>query len=92
MKKMKTIFKTIKEWIFLIVVIAVVGAVIGIVSDLFSNSLSSHSWHDFLVYSIISAVGGIILIALYFVYSVIAERIHKKHSTWFAPQDPTSKK
>ncbi|TMT01693.1 hypothetical protein FD688_01170 [Apilactobacillus kunkeei] len=92
MKKMKTVFKTIKEWTFLIVLIAVVGAVIGMVRDVFSNSLSSHSWHDFLVYSIISAIGGIILIALYFVYSVIAERIHKKHPTWFAPQDPPSKR
>ncbi|CAI2553895.1 hypothetical protein AKUH3B209X_01010 [Apilactobacillus kunkeei] len=92
MKKAKTKFETVKEWIFLIIVVAVVGAVIGMISDLLSNGLTAHSWREFLTYTIISAVGGVILMFLYLIYSFISEKIHKKHPTWFAPQDPPSKK
>ena len=92
MKKAKTRFETAKEWILLIIVVAVVGAVIGMISDLLSNGLTAHNWREFLTYTIISAIGGVILMFLYLIYSFISEKIHKKHPTWFAPQDPPSKK
>lgn len=92
MKKAKTRFETAKEWILLIIVVAVVGAVIGMISDLLSNGFTAHNWHEFLTYTIISAVGGVILMFLYLIYSFISEKIHKKYPTWFTPQDPLSKK
>lgn len=92
MKTAKTKLETVKEWIFLIIVVAVVGAVIGMISDLLSNGFTAHNWHEFWTYTIISAVGGVILMFLYLIYSFISERIHKKYPTWFAPQDPPSKR
>lgn len=92
MKTAKTKLETVKEWIFLIIVVAVIGAVIGMISDLLSNGFTAHNWHEFWTYTIISAVGGVILMFLYLIYSFITESIHKKHPTWFAPQDPPSKK
>ncbi|CAI2553381.1 hypothetical protein AKUH4B204J_01050 [Apilactobacillus kunkeei] len=92
MKTAKTKLETVKEWISLIIVLAVVGAVIGMISDLLSNGFTAHNWHEFWTYTIISAVGGVILMFLYLIYSFITERIHKKHPTWFAPQDPPSKR
>ncbi|CAI2553720.1 hypothetical protein AKUH4B101A_01040 [Apilactobacillus kunkeei] len=92
MKRKKTRKNSVKSWIIWISVIILGSAILGIIYDLTSNAFISENWHDFLKLTIVSAVGGLLWFGLYLIYSFIAEKIHKKHPTWFAPQDPPSKK
>ncbi|WP_203621971.1 hypothetical protein [Apilactobacillus nanyangensis] len=92
MSKKKTGKNTVKSWTFLIVVIILVSAALGVIYDLLSNVLIADSLRDFLKLTIISAGGGVLLFVLYLIYSFVTEKIHKKHPTWFASQDPNSKK
>lgn len=92
MSKNKTGKNTVKSWTFLIVVIILVSAVLGVIYDLLSNVLIADSLRDFLKLTIISAGGGVLLFVLYLIYSFVTEKIHRKHPTWFASQDPNSKK
>ncbi|MCT6859118.1 hypothetical protein ACOMA7_05705 [Apilactobacillus sp. 1-1-2] len=92
MKQKKTKNNSVKSWIILIFIIILGSAVLGTIYDLISNIFIVNNWNDFLKLAIISATCGVLLFGLYLIYSFISEKIHKKHPTWFAPQDPPSKK
>ncbi|WP_054605241.1 hypothetical protein [Apilactobacillus kunkeei] len=92
MKQKKTKNSSVKSWIILIFIIILGSAVLGTIYDLISNIFIVNNWHDFLKLTIISAICGVLLFGLYLIYSFISDKIHKKHPTWFAPQDPPSKK
>lgn len=89
-KKRKS--SSVRSWMVLIFVIILGSVILGTIYDTISNMFTAGSWGDFLKLTIISAVGGILLFVLYLIYSFVTERIHKKHPTWFAPQDPPSSK
>ena len=92
MRKKKTQNNSSKSWIILILVVGLGSAAIGSIYDLMSNAFIAESWHDFFKLTMISAGSGVFLFVLYLIYSFITERIHKKHSNWFASQNPPSKK
>ncbi|WP_053796125.1 hypothetical protein [Apilactobacillus kunkeei] len=92
MKQKNTKNSSVKTWIIWIFIIVLGSAALGTICDLISNIFIVNNWRDFLKLTIISAICGVLLFGLYLIYSFIADKIHKNYPTWFAPQDPPSKK